>query len=1678
MAAAEIRKFLAREREFQAYLSDMDERRQPLRSMLDPRLLPGLGFFVRQQGVHWNEAWDVDEDELSDVEDEEVEAAGEGEEEEAAAAAEAGDGEDDDRPKMSAWERAVRKAFKEATTEKVGSATIDPEEAEALVRRQVRWSTREDTFKDSLVKFNVDWAYCLSSNGLKDLFMANERMQKRAIKVLCEQLQPERFRRHIIGQTDSNDIRKVADWFEMVAGKEERYNGLIEREDRDSGIKRTEGTSDDVKGGTASFKDRGRDRFKHKVGSGTGGGEERKCFHCGRTNHLAKDCYQRPRDPPTKESRRGTSPKFAAKRAGSSHDGLVRTDFFEVPFVLDTGASETLISEKHATRALDQPGVTTKRFKKPLLIKTAKRGEEGETVSRYSISLPATLILDTGERHKCAALEFYVVEELDDSEILLSRKTLKTLLGLDVKELLRDLWSSETEPWEKLEAKVKRANVAAALASGRSTAESESQSSGEESGDEEDRGSRGHWAGGSWRRTVHARRMAVMAEPEEDELPPAFAEHDSSEVKVALEKTLDSAEEAGLPAPQAKRLRKAVLGPMADAFRLHLSNDPPARVPPIKVKVDDEVFKMKRQGRRRYSPIDSLFMKMTMQRLEKFGFVFKNSFATVTSPAYPVTKADVDPSAPLEQRKRLTVDLRAVNRHTVPIKYPLPRLETFVETVAGARFFGKMDLSNGYWQLPLDESCQEYFSIETDAGVWTPRRLIQGSRNAAGPFQAVMVNVLGDMVNTACVVYIDDILIYAKTAEEFVTNWINVMQRLNDVGLKISAKKTTFYAPEVKFCGRIFSASGVRFDDEYVAAVTKMAKPITAAELRSYLASANWLRMAIYNYAELAEPLQQLLTESLRRLPGVTKSEAKKALLADTGWNDTHDQAFAKLNAAIANAAVLAYPDDDLVTCVFTDASKFHWAGVVTQVPREDLDKPLLQQRHRPLAFVSGSFRGSQLNWPTVEKEGFGIVETCKRLSYILQRPGGFVLHTDHNNLKYLFNPDTRVTDGTRAAADRIERWIVTMRGFQFSIQHVPGVDNLLADLLSRWAVPVPEDEIVAKVAAIRRQSERLRAIKDKQKRQDAVRGEAVAKEARQDAGEGEAVRAGQRQDAVEGEAVADKRRLDASKGEAVDKKQAAEGTSGTRKRRKPDATPPATATDQFALDNAVRFGVEDAPSEVEITRVQRTVITGELKERLGLTATEGGTLVDQASKIFVPDSNCLRLRLCVVAHQGPGGHRGTDTTLTWIKDRFTWPNMDRDVAMFCRSCLHCVRVRGGKVVPRPWLDTPRATERNQILHFDYMEVRKPEALTADKLKYVLVLMDGFSRFVELVPTASATAAATADALLAWFGRYGVVRQWVSDQGTHFLNEVMERLAGRLGVQHRFTATYAPWSNGQVERVNREIREILTTLRLETRLTEDQWPNLLPVVTSVLNNTPTAVLNGIAPRTAFLGLPATSPLDVVFQTEARDFAQPAATLSKDDFKRKVEELRQLMYAIHESVTQAPARLRKDPRGAKEVDFDVGDFVLVAKLGPGAKDKTLARWEGPARVIRQENPRVFVVRDLVTLRERTLHCAYLKRYADRELHVTPQLLEFIAHGGSGYVVEAIVDHRKHHGKWQLKIKWEGFEDAGEDSWEPLERLIADVPALVRTYVKTISDKEARATLTALTRRGEDSGRRGV
>jgi hypothetical protein len=216
-------------------------------------------------------------------------------------------------------------------------------------------------------------------------------------------------------------------------------------------------------------------------------------------------------------------------------------------------------------------------------------------------------------------------------------------------------------------------------------------------------------------------------------------------------------------------------------------------------------------------------------------------------------------------------------------------------------------------------------------------------------------------------IWIDDLLLYADDIDTYLDKLAELFFLLNDFGLKLSVKKSSLYQKEVKWCGKIIDANGVRHDPARIATLRAMPYPNTAGELQQFLCAINWMREILMDYARQVSPLQHRLDEALAKTRRTKRVTAGISIELSTDEKAAYDI----VKDMLASAATLAFPDDSATTCLLTDTSYIGWALIVTQVLNYDVKVPVQDQQHQLLECMSGTFTGSQLNWTVIEKEAF-----------------------------------------------------------------------------------------------------------------------------------------------------------------------------------------------------------------------------------------------------------------------------------------------------------------------------------------------------------------------------------------------------------------------------------------------------------------------------------------------------------------------------------------------------------------------------------------------------------------------------------------------------------------------------------------------------------------------------------
>ena len=191
---------------------------------------------------------------------------------------------------------------------------------------------------------------------------------------------------------------------------------------------------------------------------------------------------------------------------------------------------------------------------------------------------------------------------------------------------------------------------------------------------------------------------------------------------------------------------------------------------------------------------------------------------------------------------RFCVDYRKLNSVTQKDSYPLPRIDDTLEALSGASWFSSLDLKSGYWQVGVHPGDREKTAFTTGRGLWQFRVMPFGLCNAPATFERLMERVLAGLPLSVCLVYLDDILVPARSFDDHIQNLRTVFNRLQEANLKLSPKKCTLFRRQLRFLGHVISEKGVATDPEKLEAVTTWPIPTNVSEVRRFLGLCSYYR--------------------------------------------------------------------------------------------------------------------------------------------------------------------------------------------------------------------------------------------------------------------------------------------------------------------------------------------------------------------------------------------------------------------------------------------------------------------------------------------------------------------------------------------------------------------------------------------------------------------------------------------------------------------------------------------------------------------------------------------------------------------------------------------------------------------------------------------------------------------
>ena len=406
-----------------------------------------------------------------------------------------------------------------------------------------------------------------------------------------------------------------------------------------------------------------------------------------------------------------------------------------------------------------------------------------------------------------------------------------------------------------------------------------------------------------------------------------------------------------------------------------------------------------------------------LKEMEQEGIIERSSSAWA-SPIVMVKKKD--------GTLRMCVDYRRLNTVSQMDAYPMPRVDELIDRLGDASFITTLDLSRGYWQVPVRQQDQHKTAFTTPYGLFQFRVMPFGLQGAPATFQRMMDVILQETHDFAAA-YLDDVVIHSRTWEDHLRHVSDILQRLQDAGLTVKPRKCQFAMSRCAYLGHIVEGCEVRPEDVKVQAVRDFPIPTSKKQVRAFLGLTGYYRRFMPNYADVASPITDLTRKD-------TPNRVK--------WTPICHQAFTSLKNALCSSPVLRSPDFQRNFILQTDASDRGVGAVLSQRDDDGMDYPI--------AYFSKKLLPREVRYSTVEKECLAIkLATHAFRVYLLGRP--FIIQTDHRSLKWL--------DQLKDTNSRLTRWSLALQPYCYTVEYRSGASNGNADALSRAYDPTTSSQ-------------------------------------------------------------------------------------------------------------------------------------------------------------------------------------------------------------------------------------------------------------------------------------------------------------------------------------------------------------------------------------------------------------------------------------------------------------------------------------------------------------------------------------------------------------------------------------------------------------------------------------------
>jgi transposase InsO family protein len=952
---------------------------------------------------------------------------------------------------------------------------------------------------------------------------------------------------------------------------------------------------------------------------------------------------------------------------------------------------------------------------------------------------------------------------------------------------------------------------------------------------------------------------------------------------------------------EAKDFKK---GPWAKIKELILENlavfpiDPGApgvsKLPHMDVKTTGEPVRCRPY---KTSPQDKDFLRATIDRLLASGLIEPSN-----SPwGFPVLVA-----RNREGKMRMCVNYKKLNAQTRLDAYPLPKIEEILNALGGHCYYSTLDLCQGYHQVGLstkpDENgytARDKSSMVTPFGTFAWKVVGFGMSNSPGHFTRGIDMVLSGLHWTTCCAFVDDIVIFSNSFDEHCADIQKVFSRLRDYDLKVKPTKCQLFLRKIQFLGHILSENGIEPIAARIEAIMLIDRPRNLTDLRSFVATCQYYRRYVKDFASIAAPLYELTTKE--KQPFKPWSVPSK-----------YETSFRNLKLAMAGSEVLKLPDYTQPYFISVDASQQGFGAILEQDFLVTDKHGKEKKRRHPVYYASRRTTPRESKLESTHREASAVVWCLHYYRYFIQGLQTTV-YTDHGPLTWIMATEFENTPLAKYAA-RLQEWQAYV-----TIKYKPGRIHANADGPSRLPVNmvlsddvedtddiIVPDSYVGSVAQLAPPTLSTHTI-----------------------------------------LIANLRGLNADPTVPVWQKAFHHAISTTdfmdRVRTEQKMEPECRALYRH-MKGTTGLSVESQPAETVrdherlVTLSKHLVLKNKLLYRVATLKRSANSPTEKVAQLYVP-LKC-RKELLQALHDHPtAAHIGQSKMLSLLQQRYYWPSYVADVAEWVSTCPLCQRYKSTRDMNSGLLHPKARVGPMHTLCIDFVEGFTPyQGYTC-----ILTVVDDFTRWVWFIPCRSQTAEDAAKAIYKHvIMNHACVRRILSDRGSAFESDMFQHLLKRLGIKKVRTTSYHPQTNANAERLHRHYPKALAMLSKTLK----DWPKYVDEVAFAYRTTPISGI-GYSPFELLYGKSPILPVDYLSSCE-QDL-QVDRQKYQLDFPQRMKAMWDLVTETNQK--NAAQQKKQHDKDKVEVVFLPGSRVLLyrpsAVKGPR---KLETDWHGPFLVI--------------------------------------------------------------------------------------------------------------------------------